>query len=502
MVTLRLKEDEIPEEVFMGRGMKNWRTRCPAFMKRLWCQLAVSYTLLAFCAMTALIIMLYGIDDYKDFHTALNLDSVEEQVASERLTIAQGIRDARSTEWLGKARDNIRGRLMNLEHGSGTSIYRVSSSSRPEVYIQIVDDNGRLLLSDPVDLPEKAAAPFATLSQPPAAGSTVKRLSEDGPIWVDMPILDERENSMGRVRVLYIAEFNLWIQLQSLLAFLHFVWFPMFICSVPIGIACGFVASHYVTRQLHKMNEVTESWRQGNFEARIALPDDDVLIRHSQHLNDMAQDLEMFLSLKQSLAVSDERGRVARELHDTVKQKLFALGLQLATAKAKPAVMEAAREHILEAEAITREAQHDLTEIITQLRPAGAGEASFYERLDMIAEDFRRRFGVRIDVHHPDPVPLAAHAEHHVLRIVQEALMNAVRHGKASTIAITSAITPDRATLTIADDGTGFDTAQKTEGFGITSMRSRARDLPRGTFAMESTAGGGTTIRLAWKNEA
>lgn len=58
---------------------------------------------------------------------------------------------------------------------------------------------------------------------------------------------------------------------------------------------------------------------------------------------------------------------MARELHDTVKQKLFALGLQLATAKAKPAVMEAAREHILEAETITREAQHDLMEIITQL---------------------------------------------------------------------------------------------------------------------------------------
>lgn len=50
-------------------------------------------------------------------------------------------------------------------------------------------------------------------------------------------------------------------------------------------------------------------------------------MRHSEHLNNMARDLEMYLNLKQNLAISDERNRLARELHDTVKQKLFALGL-------------------------------------------------------------------------------------------------------------------------------------------------------------------------------
>lgn len=485
----------------MGRGMKNWRTHCPAFMKRLWCQLAISYTLLAFCALTVLILLLYGMDDYKDFHATLNLDSVEEQVASERLTLAQGIRDGGNTEWLEKARDNIRKKLMNLEHGSGTSIYRITSSSRPEVYVQILDKNGVLLLSDPAMLPERAATQFTAQAASSAAGSNIRKLGDNGPIWVDMPIPDDGNESIGRVRVLYVAEFSLWVQLQSLLAFLRFVWAPMFICSVPIGIACGFVASRYVTRQLRKMNAVTESWRQGNFEARIALPDDDVLIRHSQHLNDMAQDLEMFLRLKQGLAVSDERNRVARELHDTVKQKLFALGLQLATAKTKPAVMEAAREHILEAEAITREAQHDLTEIITQLRPAGTGDLPFYDRMTTLADDFRRRFGVRIDFDRTAPIQPAAQTEHHVLRIVQEALMNAVRHGKASHIVITGSIEQDAATLTIADNGTGFDTSKQTDGFGITSMRGRMRDVPRGTFALESTAGEGTRIRLAWKND-
>lgn len=482
--------------------MKTWRDHCPAFTRRLWCQLAASYTLLAFCALTALIIMLYGMDDYRDFHAALSLDNIEAQVASERRTIARGIRDADGAEWLEKARDGIREKLMNLEYGNGTSIYRITSSSRPEVYIRITDEEGRLLLSDPAELPENAAPHFIPQGEPTAARTSVKRLSENGPILVDMPIPDGHGERIGHARVLYVAQFNLWVQLQSLLDFLRFVWAPMFFCSIPIGIACGLVASRYVTRQLHKMNEVTESWRQGNFDARIELPDDDVLIRHSQHLNAMAQDLEMYLSLKQSLAVGDERNRVARELHDTVKQKLFALGLQLATAKSKPAVMEAAHAHILEAETIIREAQHDLTEIITQLRPAGADGAPLYPRLREIADDFGRRFGVRIEVHGTDPIQLAAHAGHHVLRIVQEALMNAVRHGNASDIVIAGTLDHGVATLTIADDGTGFDITQKTEGFGIASMRGRMRDVPHGTFELESAMGGGTRIILSWKNAA
>jgi NarL family two-component system sensor histidine kinase LiaS len=482
--------------------MKNWLNLCPAFMKRLWCQLAMSYTLLAFCAMTLLFIMLYGLDDYHDFNTTITPGNVEKLLAGEKLTVVQAIRDGDDTEWLNKARDNIRGKLMNIEHGTGNTIYRITSSSLPEVYIQVTDRNDHLLMSDPVDLPEKVAAHFATQEKLPAAKSSVKRLAENGPIWVDMPMTDDHDEIIGRLRVLYIAEFDLWVQLQSILDFLLYAWGSLFICSIPIGIVCGLVASRYVTRQLQKMNEVTESWRQGNFDARIALPNDDVLIRHSQHLNDMAQDLEMYLSLKQNLAVSDERNRVGRELHDTVKQKLFALGLQLATAKAKPAVMEAAHEHILEAETITREAQHDLMEIITQLRPAGTSDTSLFERIGMIADDFRRRFGVSIELSHSDCAQANGHAEHHVLRIVQESLMNAVRHGEASKIVIAGKIEHDTTTLTIADNGSGFDTDEKTGGFGITSMRDRVRYLPHGTFEIKSSAGVGTEITLSWKVES
>lgn len=483
--------------------MKKWFKNSPAFMRRLWCQLAISYAILAFCGMIILVVMLYGINDYNDFRAAITLEKVEEKLESEQIVLMHAINSPQNAEWLDKARNNVRDKLINMEEeNNGIAIYRITNSSRPEVYIRITDRSDNILVSDPVDFPSDIANEFAVQSVAFDGKSRIRWLEEDGIIWVNMPIMDGSNGVIGHLRVLFIAKFDLWVQLKSIFDFLIYMLDDLIFLSVPIGIACGVVASRYVTKQLQKMNEVTESWRQGDFEPRIALPSDDVLIRHSQHLNDMAQDLEMNLGLKEDIAVSDERNRVARELHDTVKQKLFALGLQLAAAKAKPAEPDAAREHILEAEIITREAQHDLMEIITQLRPTGTGDASLYDRITMIADDFRRRFSVDIELNTPDSDQLNAYAEHHVLRIVQESLMNAVRHGKASKIVIESKIDNDTATLTIVDNGSGFDTDKKAAGFGLVSMRDRMRDLPRGTFEVKSASHTGTQITLSWKNEA
>lgn len=481
--------------------MKKLNLKCPAFAGRLWWRLALSYSILTFFAMAVLMVISGSVWDCSDFHKIVTPANIEKVVSSEQLSLAQAVGDKGTTKWLNQARDNIREKLKNLEHDNGGMIYRITSSSIPEVYIQIRDKHDQVLISEPAYFPEEQAKVFATQEILAATASSVKLLPQKGHIWVDLPVTDADQKIIGRVRVLFIATFNLWIELQSGLDFVLNAWIILITSSIPIGTACGLIAARYVNRRLKKMNEITERWRQGNFDARITLPNDDELTKHSQHLNDMAQDLELFLSLKQNIAVGDERNRVARELHDTVKQKLFALGLQLAVAKSKPAVMEAAAEHILEAETITREAQHDLMEIITQLRPSGTHETSLYERIGVIADDFKRRFNVDIQLIRTEVTPCATQTEHHVLRIVQEALMNAVRHGKASKISIASHIDQDMTMLVISDNGGGFDTTQKNTGFGITSMRDRVRDLPHGKFEIKSSSGQGTQITISWKNE-
>lgn len=482
--------------------MKNLCDLCPDFMKRLWFQLAMTYTVLAICAMVLIIVVLYGINDYKDFRIALTPENVMEQVLEEQRILLHAIREPNGREWLNEARANIHEKLINMEEGKNVTIYRITNSSRPEIYMQIKDRGGRVLLSDPPVFPQNISDQLSMVEQSLQERAIAKWLErENGSIWVNMPIMDERGDAAGHLLILYIAKFDIWIQFLSILDFLASAWDWVIICSIPIGVICGLVASRYVTKQLHKMNEVTESWRSGNFEPRITLPGDDVLIRHSQHLNDMAQDLEMYLRLKENLAVNDERNRVARELHDTVKQKLFALGLQLATAKSRPAVMDVAGEHILEAELITREAQHDLMEIITQLRPAGTSDVDLQARIGMLADDFHRRFHVHIELEDFPATRFHAHIEHHVLRIIQESLMNAVRHGKASRIVITGGVTEGVVTLRLVDNGRGFDTAQKTGGFGIISMRDRTQDLPDGLLEIKSNPGEGTSITVSWRAE-
>ena len=470
-------------------------------MRQLWCQLALSFTLLSYCALILLFVTLLTIHDYRDFHRTFTPDNIETLLESEERTVAQAIQHANNPEWLSIARDSVREKLINIEYGTGVSIYRLSNSSHPEVYLRIADQNGRTLLSDPVDWPADIESVSGWRGMMVDARAVARWLIENESVWVDMPVADSDGTPVGQLVVMFRAEFDPWLQGQTIFDFLLQASDALFFFCLPIGIACSLIASRYVKMQLQKMNEVTENWRQGNFEARIALPNDDVLIRHSEHLNEMAQDLEMYMSLKQNLAVTDERTRVARELHDTVKQKLFALGLQLATSKAKPAVMDAASEHILEAETINREAQHDLMEIITQLRPAGTDMISLYDRIEAIAEDFRRRFDIAIDIRTLGPMMCDAHTEHNVVRIVQEALMNAIRHGRASKIKIKGDVDQGRIRLQVYDNGSGFDTSHKSNGFGLISMKDRASDLPKGSITIESSMGVGTEITLSWAHE-
>ncbi|WP_319531811.1 sensor histidine kinase [uncultured Cohaesibacter sp.] len=479
--------------------MNNRIDLCRKLVRRLWFQLAVSYTLLAFLAMLMLVIILYGLSDYSDFHSTRTLETIERTVAAERRVTEQAILNASQQNWLAEAADEIRDSLVNMEQGTGPSIYRITNSSNPEAYIRILDRQGNVLLSDPESMPKDISERFRQQSEKTPGKDRVVWLDNQGTAWIDFPILDGEQKIVGRLNILFIARFSPWVQIRSVVDFLLFTWSYVFALSVPIGISCGLLASRYVKRQLQKINEVTEKWREGDFSSRIALNSDDVLARHGDHLNGMAHDLEMFVHLRQDLAISNERTRVARELHDTVKQKLFALGLQLATVKSKPVAMEVAGEHVREAETITREAQHDLMEIITQLQPAEINPTSLPERIRLVAEDFVRRFDVQIDLNLKKLDRFHPGTEHHVMRIIHEALMNAVKHGRASRLAISSGIDTDRIVVVIEDNGTGFDVEKVSGGMGLGFMKDRAGDLPDGRLDIDSSRMSGTTIRLSWK---
>ena len=160
---------------------------------------------------------------------------------------------------------------------------------------------------------------------------------------------------------------------------------------------CGIAANRFVTGRLARMNTITAIWSTGDLAPRIPLNrvGYDVLTEHSRILNGLADEMNSLVALRQRSAVVGERNRVAREVHDTVKQKLFALKLQLSSLKKLDCPAEAIT-HIDESLGITREAQQDIVNILTQLARMPANEKDFSSRLVALRDQMKRRHGITV----------------------------------------------------------------------------------------------------------
>ncbi len=206
---------------------------------------------------------------------------------------------------------------------------------------------------------------------------------------------------------------------------------------------------------------------------------------------------------ERELAISQERTRLARELHDAVAQKLFALRL---TAQAAGALVEQdperVRGHLAQIAGLAREASEELRAAVGELRPAELDEdglaAAMRKQVDVLDRAEQTRGGPRV-VFRDEPISALPPAhEQVVLRVAQEAMHNALRHAGAKRIELRLAPgTRGGAELTVADDGAGFDAASggPGRGLGLVSMRERA-DSVGGRVRIDSAPGQGTTVRL------
>jgi signal transduction histidine kinase len=225
------------------------------------------------------------------------------------------------------------------------------------------------------------------------------------------------------------------------------------------------------------------------------------------------------------LSIMEERTRIARELHDSMTQKLFSLRL---TAEAAATVADGrTAEHLRTITGLAAEAAEELRAIMVGLRPADLAGDGLEPALRKQAELLDRAHGARVtfdtgtgaDGNAPgadgdwdgdgDGRRLSPAREQAVYRIAQEATHNALRHGPPSHVHIRLSTTDSRLVLEVIDDGPGFDVEDAEEGpaqagkaqgrarrrLGLTSMRERAQAAD-GQLRITSTPGRGTTVRL------
>ena len=195
------------------------------------------------------------------------------------------------------------------------------------------------------------------------------------------------------------------------------------------------------------------------------------------------------------LSIVEERNRLARELHDSVTQKLF--GVALAAESAQTLLerdREGAAAELKRVSELARGAMEELRAVVFELRPASLEAEGLATVLRKHVEVLRRVSGQAIVLKVRDVPRFEPDCATQILRIAQEALGNALRHSGATCIKVTL----DGHTLTVTDNGVGFDPAGpevRGQRLGLTSMEERATELG-GTFTVTSTAGEGTTVRL------
>lgn len=282
---------------------------------------------------------------------------------------------------------------------------------------------------------------------------------------------------------------------------------PLFLTGIAIGAVCLLAASLIVTRQALRHNDELLKWlapatalagfARINYLIYPSLYTDwlysgDVL-RTAGYLLLLVgaqRELQIYWRAQAQLAVVEDRRRLARELHDGLLQELtyirIASTMLPGEAKAKGEITDAAVRALDEARAA-----------VNALGSLDDEPLGFV--LHRAARELAERYDVDLEVGVDDSIVADPDQRHALVRIMREAVVNAVRHGGARNVRVSLSQAGDEQRLTIEDDGDGFAVGSSiaSGGFGIVSMRDRAKDLP-GRLWIDSSPGRGSTVTVTW----
>lgn len=199
-------------------------------------------------------------------------------------------------------------------------------------------------------------------------------------------------------------------------------------------------------------------------------------------------------------AAQEERNRLARDLHDTIKQQLFSINMMAATAQSVQGQekRQATGEYLQEVRTLAQAALTEMKALLTQLRPHSLDNIGLREaiREQLEALHFRAEVSIELQCTElPDTERLPLGAQEALFRAVQESLSNIARHARASQVTVRLTHDEQQMQIEIVDDGQGFDPQKVTTGMGLANVTTRLRELG-GSATIASVVGQGSTVRL------
>lgn len=361
----------------------------------------------------------------------------------------------------------------------------------------VLDAGGKLIAQAPAQsdwLAELPAAGADEYRRATEARVPLQLAGADAPFKIRRLLAPVRSAS-GSLHGYLFLELRLPVPWHRLLLDLSLEWPIILGYLLVFGVASSIFLAAWVTRRLNRVASAASAWSRGDFSGRIDDRSRDELGRLSGLLDGMALELKGLMQSRAQLATLAERQRLARDLHDTVKQQAFALNLQLATLRRQLAP-GAAADRAAQAERLSGQIQQELAQILDELRASDAA-LPFVERLHLRASGWAQASGIELVADLAVAPNLPAADQDTLLRIADEALANVLRHSGATRVLLTLSRSADTMSLAIVDNGRG-GIADASPGMGIANMRDRTSTLPRGNFSIDSDSSGTrVTIRFS-----
>ncbi|MFS1518904.1 sensor histidine kinase [Bacillus sp. SM2101] len=291
------------------------------------------------------------------------------------------------------------------------------------------------------------------------------------------------------------------------------LWMTLFVTCISIGsgVFIGYRNSMSIKKRIEDVSTYITVLSRGNLSERIQSEEKDEIGRISDELNQLAIKIEGQVDSLQRLAeqkaelannahtvaVVEERQRLARDLHDAVSQQLFALSmLSSAAVRLIDDDPNLAKKQLQEIGDMAGQAQVEMRALLLHLRPVRLSGEPLDQAINQLVNELEQRCPIKFKVSIQNINDLSFAVEDHLFRIVQEALANSLRHADASKMKIDLYKRDQYIFLHVYDNGKGFDvTNLKMASYGLHTMKERCEEIG-GQFSVKSNVGEGTYIDI------
>jgi signal transduction histidine kinase len=224
-----------------------------------------------------------------------------------------------------------------------------------------------------------------------------------------------------------------------------------------------------------------------------------VLEKENMFLNEISYKDELYQETVRNLVLTEERNRMAKELHDSIAQGIHAINYSIRALKELHKRGENLTEVLDNMELTTKKTLDELRAVILELQPSELEKKGLIKAIKAILDLSHSLHGIEFSFHFDYKDDLTANQEMAAFRIVQESIANIEKHSNADKVILRIISDNHEVKLSIIDNGVGFDTNNTKLGFGIMNMKDRSSQSG-GKFSITS-GHEGTSITVIWNNK-